>query len=67
MKLSDYLKKQGIKKTEFSRRVKVSYQTVARWCNGTRKPDSFFMSKIAEYTNYQVTANDFYGIEEKSE
>lgn len=36
--------------------------TVRRYAEGERTPDSKYMTRIAEATGGKVTANDFFGI-----
>lgn len=59
MKLADYLKTNGIKRTDFAARVKVTPQTITGWCD-----ESFWISRenaerVFVETKGAVTPNDF--------
>lgn len=61
MTLSDYLRATQQSDAQFAREIGVKRQYVQRYRNG-RIPAPEIMSKIAEATGGQVTANDFFGL-----
>lgn len=61
MKLSDYLKAEGITATAFANRIGRSKSTVTRAMRGQSIPDKETMDKIVAETGGQVLPNDFYG------
>lgn len=67
MKLKKYLEKENKTVADMSRDLNIVHSVILRWANGERTPSSENMAKIVAYTKGEVTANDFYGIEEKSE
>jgi DNA-binding transcriptional regulator YdaS (Cro superfamily) len=62
MKLADYLQHHSIHPADFAKSIGVSRETVRRYMVGIRRPNRKKLPKIAEATNGQVTANDFFGI-----
>jgi len=67
MKLSEWLKKEGLTHDDFlvylqNNDTHVSKGAIDKWCNGHRIPRKDDMIKICTATNGQVTANDFYDI-----
>lgn len=63
MKLQDYLEAQSLSYAEFARMIRApGNDTVRRYALGLRKPNEEYMTRIAEATDGQVTANDFFGI-----
>lgn len=66
MLLNEYLIKNGISQADFARLIGESPQNIQRYVNGTRRPsEPETYQRIAEATNSQVTANDFYGLPAK--
>lgn len=66
MTLTDFLNKYNMSQAEFAKSINETPMNVSRWVHGTI-PSPEMMAKIVAYTKGEVTANDFYGIEEKSE
>ena len=67
MKLSEWLKKEGLTHDDFlvylqNNDAIVSKGAIDKWCNGQRIPRKFDMRKICTVTNGEVSANDFYDI-----
>lgn len=62
MKLNDYLKATETSRQDFAETIGVSAETIRRYIAGARIPEKEIMERIAEATNLQVTANDFFGI-----
>lgn len=62
MKLSDYLTHNSISPADFAKSIGVSKETVRRYIVGDRRPEREKLHTIAEATNGEVTANDFFGI-----
>lgn len=67
MKLKEYRKKEKKTRAVMAEQLKVSIDVYSSWEYGMRIPTRENMAKIVAYTKGEVTANDFYGIEEKSE
>lgn len=64
MQLHEYLSNNGISQAEFARLIGESPQNVQRYVSGKRRPsDDETYQNIAHVTSGQVTANDFYGLE----
>lgn len=63
MKLKAWLKANPQKAKGFRDRIGVSKQALNRYVHHERVPDDEVMPKIARQTAYEVTANDFYGID----
>ncbi len=66
MTLTDFLNNHNMSQAEFAKNINETPMNVSRWVRGTI-PSAETMAKIVAYTKGEVTANDFYGIEEKSE
>lgn len=64
MKLKKYLEKENKTVADMSRDLNIVHSVILRWANGERMPSAENMAKIVAYTKGEVTANDFYGIEE---
>jgi transcriptional regulator with XRE-family HTH domain len=62
MKLGEYLNHARLDRHQFAERIGVSSETIRRYLTGERRPDRQKLVKIAEATEGQVTANDFFGI-----
>jgi hypothetical protein len=67
MKLSEWLKKEGLTHDDFlvylqNNDAIVSKGAIDKWCNGQRIPRKDDMRKICTVTNGEVSANDFYDI-----
>ena len=63
MKLAEFLRTHELSYAEFARMIGASGKdTVRRYALGERKPTEKYMERIAEATNFKVTANDFFGI-----
>lgn len=67
MKLIRFLKNNKLRISNLARVCGVRHCVARRWVLGENKPSPENMAKIVAYTKGEVTANDFYGIEEKSE
>lgn len=67
MKLKDWLNKESKTVADMARDLKVEHPVARAWVVGQKIPRPETMAKIVAYTKGEVTANDFYGIEEKSE
>ena len=65
MKLKDWLKKENLVQEKLSEDLGISQVAISYYVNGQKIPRPETMAKIVTYTNGEVTANDFYGIEEK--
>ena len=62
MTLKDWLAANEVSVSQFAARIKRTPETVRRYAAGERIPDKDTMPIIAEETNGDVTANDFFGI-----
>jgi transcriptional regulator with XRE-family HTH domain len=62
MKLGDYLSAKSIRRADFAQMIGRSPEAVRRYMKGERKPEEDTMRRIAEITEGEVTANDFFGI-----
>lgn len=65
MKLRDWLNKENKTISDMARDLELKHPIVRAWVIGLKIPRSFGMAKIVAYTKGEVTANDFYGIEER--
>lgn len=65
MKLKDWLKKEELIQEKLSEGLEISQAAISYYVNGQKIPRPENMAKIVAYTKGEVTANDFYGIEEK--
>lgn len=63
MTLTDFLNNHNMSQAEFAKNINETPMNVSRWVRGTI-PSAETMAKIVAYTKGEVTANDFYGIEE---
>lgn len=63
MKLTDFLRTEGMTVSDFARAISVSPQSVSRYAMNQRIPDREIMNRITAATKGQVTANDFYNIQ----
>lgn len=59
MKLTRYLKKNGLTISDFARMVEVTESSVSKWCRGERTPRGSHMRKIVAATAGEVSPNDF--------
>lgn len=60
MQLKEWIKKENKTQQEVADALGVAQGLVSSWCNGERLPRPENMQKITEYTNGEVTPNDFY-------
>lgn len=67
MKLSDYLKVNGMTDAAFAEIIGVDRSSVTRMRARGQIPSAPVMQEIAAKTNGEVTANDFFGIPSPSE
>lgn len=65
MKLSDWLEKQGLKPSQFAKKIGKSSSTITRIINGEHRPSLALMDLICETTNGAVAPNDFASVEVK--
>ena len=65
MNLKDWLKKENLVQEKLAENFGISQVAISYYVNGQRIPRPETMAKIVAYTKGEVTANDFYGIEEK--
>ena len=59
-KLKQWLKEHNMTVAEFAKEIGVVQSCVSMWFSGERFPRPENMQKITEYTNGEVTPNDFY-------
>ena len=64
MKLKDWLSKENKIIADMARDLNLTHTAVRYWVEGLRCPRPYQMQKIVTYTKGEVTANDFYGVEE---
>lgn len=64
MKLKKFLDKENISIQQMATDLDLPYEYIRRYANENKVPRSETMAKIVAYTKGEVTANDFYGIEE---
>ena len=64
MTLKEWLKKESKTVADMARDLQMAHTIVLRWSKGLRIPSLENMQKIVTYTKGEVTANDFYGVEE---
>lgn len=62
MQLKTYLETHSISDADFAALIGVDRSSVHRMRNGNQTPSAKVMRAIAEKTNGEVTANDFFGI-----
>ena len=67
MKLKEWLEKEHKTMADMARDLELEHPVVRAWVIGLKIPRPETMAKIVAYTKGEVTANDFYDIEEKSE
>lgn len=60
MKISQYLKNNGLSLADAAEDLKVTRQAVSLWEKGQRIPKKLQMQRIFNWSNGQVTAMDFY-------
>lgn len=65
MKLGEWLEKENISRELMAKVINKTVQAVGYYVNGIKIPRPETMAKIVAYTKGEVTANDFYGIEER--
>lgn len=65
MKLKNFLDKESISIQQMANDLELPYEYIRRYVNENKIPRPETMAKIVAYTKGEVTANDFYGIEEK--
>ena len=65
MKLLRFLKNNNLRISDLAKVCEVRHCVARRWALDENKPSPENMAKIVAYTKGEVTANDFYGIEEK--
>jgi len=54
MKISDYIKQEGISQAEFARRIGVDRSTVTLWIQGLRRPASDMALHIEQVTDGSI-------------
>lgn len=64
MKLKNFLDKESISIQQMANDLELPYEYIRRYVNENKIPRPGTMAKIVAYTKGEVTANDFYGIEE---
>jgi DNA-binding helix-turn-helix protein len=64
MKLKNFLDKESISIQQMANDLELPYEYIRRYVNENKIPRPETMAKIVAYTKGEVTANDFYGIEE---
>ena len=64
MKLKNFLDKKSISIQQMATDLELPYEYIRRYVNENKIPRPETMAKIVAYTKGEVTANDFYGIEE---
>lgn len=62
MKLSEYLKINGIRIGDFASKIGVTEQAVYKYVRGERLPRPAVMAAISAESGGAVTSNDFYGV-----
>lgn len=65
MKLGEWLEKENISRKLMAKVINKTVQAVGYYVHGSKIPRPETMAKIVAYTKGEVTANDFYGIEER--
>ena len=63
MKLLDYIEKQENTIQKAAEELGFTYEDVRRYCKGIVIPRPDKMKKIIEWSNGEVTANDFYAVD----
>lgn len=64
MKLKDWLDKENISRENLAKDLNITVQAVGYYANGQKIPRAETMQKIVAYTKGEVTANDFYNVQE---
>ncbi len=64
MRLKEWLTNNDVSIKEFALRLDVKYETVRRYVEGERIPNRESMRQIMALTNWAVTANDFFRVED---
>ena len=59
VKLSDWIREQGMTHAEFARQLRVTRAAVNAWCRGVYFPSAWSLSRIEELTDGEVTAKSF--------
>jgi len=67
MKLADFLSERGMSQTEFAAAIGVSQVAVSRYLAGQRMPRIEQLSRIRQFTQGAVTADDFVPVSEAAE
>ena len=62
MRLSDYLKAEGMTLAQFGSQIGISASTVHRYATGLRVPKPEVMSRVFAATDGRVTPNDFFDL-----
>lgn len=65
MRFGTYLSTKKISVARAARALEMEHETVRRYARGLRIPRGDAMTKIVDWTNGEVTANDFYKLERK--
>ncbi len=60
MKLTDWMKRDGVERQFFALRIAVTPMAVGRYVRGERIPEKDTMAAIYRETSGEVTPNDFY-------
>lgn len=60
MKLQDWMKEKGVRRSEAAEAVEVSVHTLGRYITGQRRPRRNVLERIKRLTGGSVTADDFY-------
>jgi transcriptional regulator with XRE-family HTH domain len=66
MKLSEWLKENGLSQAEFARRIGVSPPALSRFITGARIPHATSILKIRDATDGKVDVNDWVVVKEKA-
>lgn len=67
MKLKNWMIKENVSREHLAKFLNTTVQAIGYYVNEQKIPRLETMAKIVAYTKGEVTANDFYGIGEKSE
>lgn len=60
MKLTDWMKREGVERQEFASRIHVTPMALGRYERGERIPEKETMAAIVRETGGDVAPNDFY-------
>lgn len=66
MKLNEWRKKHNLTFMEFSRKIEIPYSTVYKHCTEERDAEYPFIRKYHAFTNGEVDANDFVGLNDQA-